>query len=63
MKRFIAMLMIIVGAGVGVWGAYNLFRGGANLPIPFTNDFRVSPILVALTGLASFTLGIIGYRD
>ncbi|MCE9568187.1 MAG: hypothetical protein K8U57_39810 [Planctomycetes bacterium] len=63
MKRILAMFLILIGAVVGVFGAYHLFTGGPHVLLPFTRDFYVSPMYIALAGLTSFTLGIIGYRD
>jgi hypothetical protein len=63
MKRFFSMLLIMVGAVVGVWGGYHLFNGAGQVKIPFTNDVLVSPMILALAGLGTFTIGLIGYRE
>lgn len=62
MKRFLAMLMILVGGGVILWGGYYLLSGVQTVQIPFTEQ-RVAPMYVGLAGLAAFTLGLIGYRE
>ncbi|WP_439626332.1 hypothetical protein [Gemmata sp.] len=62
MKRFLAMLMIVVGGIILLWGGYYLMSGAALVQIPFTEQ-RIAPMYAGLAGLTAFTLGLIGYRE
>jgi len=63
MKKFLSLLMLIAGAAATVWGGYHAFSGNPNTAVPFTNDYKVSTMLVGLVGLGFFTIGLIGQRD
>jgi hypothetical protein len=63
MKRFIGLLMTMVGAVACLWSGYYVLIGESTHRLLVYNDFALTAMTAGLIGAAVFTVGLLWQRD
>jgi hypothetical protein len=63
MKRFLGLVLALLGGGVALWGGYHCLTGDSDLTVAITPDLAVTAMTASLIGIAVFTVGLIWARD
>ncbi len=63
MKRFIGLVLTIVGAGIALWGGVCVLSGTSETRITLTHDTSINALTAGLIGLGVFVVGLVWVRD
>lgn len=63
MKRFVGLLMTLVGSVAALWGGYYIIIGKSSMRLWLTDTQSVTALTGGLIGVALFTVGLLWVRD
>jgi hypothetical protein len=63
MKRFIGLLVTLVGAAAAGWGGVHIVNGEAEAVLEFSKGIGLSALVLGLAGVACLSLGLVWMRD